>query len=203
MNPPSYPARPINGGPLPRARIKPGVWSYEPKVNGWRAVVNARTGEMWNRHGKRLSIEKEFSLVLDSLRRAELPEALTWLDCEALERRHSLGQGSLVVLDYIPTAGDHSPYSKRRATIGATLREYLVPWRVEDRPMENRLLFFDCCYDDSGKSEAWNHLQRLNTRFNTELFEGFVAKRHDSLYPTQLRSPSLEFPLWVKHRWEY
>lgn len=57
MNPPSYPLRPINGGPLPRARPKSGTWLYEPKINGWRAIVNTRTGAMWNRHGKRLSIE--------------------------------------------------------------------------------------------------------------------------------------------------
>lgn len=205
MNPPSYPLRPINGGPLPKARIKPGTWFYEPKINGWRAVVNTRTGEMWNRHGKRLSIEKEFAEVLASLRASSLPESMTWLDCEALERRHSLGQGSLVVLDYIPSGFDRTPYSKRREILMDHLstNDLWDSWRVEDCPRENRLMSFECCYNDTGKTEAWNHLQNLNLRFHAELFEGLVAKRADSLYPRQLRSPSTEFPLWVKHRWEY
>jgi hypothetical protein len=205
MKPPSYPLRPINGGPLPRARIKPGVWSYEPKINGWRAVVNTRTGEMWNRKGERLSIEKEFAEVLDTLRSVSLPESMTWLDCEALERRHNVGRGSLVVLDYIPTGYDKTPYLQRRETIRLALCNSPAweAWRVEDCPRENKLMFFDCCYDDGGKAAAWDHLQRLNTRFHAELFEGLVAKRTDSLYPPQLRSPSLEFPLWVKHRWEF
>ena len=205
MSFPSYPLRPINGGPLPRARIKTGTWSYEPKINGWRAVVNTQTGEMWNRHGKRLSIEKEFAYVLDALRSAKLPESMTWLDCEALERRHNLGRGSLVVLDYIPKSNDKATYHQRRQFIQDQLSNTKAwqTWVVDTSPREDKLLTFDCVYDDSNKKEAWDHLQHLNFRFSAELFEGFVAKRLDSTYPTQLRSSSLEFPLWVKHRWEY
>lgn len=29
--PPCYPARPVNGGPLPAAPAKEGEWFYEPK----------------------------------------------------------------------------------------------------------------------------------------------------------------------------
>lgn len=205
MNPPSYPLRPINGGPLPKARIKTGTWFYEPKINGWRAVVNTRTGEMWNRHGQRLSIEKEFAVVLNALRTSSLPESMTWLDCEALERRHALGKGSLVVLDYMPSGFDRTPYHQRRSMLRDHLskNDLWASWRVEDCPMENRLMSFECCYEDSAKATAWNHLQQLNLRFYAELFEGLVAKRADSLYPIQLRSPGTEFPLWVKHRWEY
>ena len=34
-------------------------------------------------------------------------------------------------------------------------------------------------------------------------YEGIVAKRADSRYPLQLRSPSIEFPFWMKHRWQF
>ena len=51
MNPITYPARPINGGPLEKARPKHGEWFYEPKYNGWRALVHVPTGTMFNRHG--------------------------------------------------------------------------------------------------------------------------------------------------------
>lgn len=202
MNPPTYPLRPINGGPLPRARIKPGVWSYEPKINGWRGLVNTQTGEMWNRHGARLSIEKEFVPVLDSLR--DLPEALTWLDCEVLERRHNLGRGSLIVFDYVPP--QKKPYIERREFLIASLCHLpsWEPWDFEtERPPKGKLLMFEHTYGNVEKLYAWDRLQECNARYKTELFEGLVAKRHDSLYPAQLRSSSLEFPLWVKHRWEY
>jgi hypothetical protein len=47
ITPITYPARPINGGPLPNARPKQGVWYYEPKYNGWRALVHIPTGTMF------------------------------------------------------------------------------------------------------------------------------------------------------------
>jgi hypothetical protein len=34
-------------------------------------------------------------------------------------------------------------------------------------------------------------------------FEGLVAKRVDSIYPTRLRSPEIELPFWMKHRWAF
>jgi hypothetical protein len=40
----------------------------------------------------------------------------------------------------------------------------------------------------------------MNRVLACEFYEGFVAKRTDSPYPLQLRSPSEEFPRWVKHR---
>ena len=41
--PPTYPARPVNGGAFPRALPKRGTWSYEPKLNGWRTLVHTPT----------------------------------------------------------------------------------------------------------------------------------------------------------------
>ena len=67
LNPPTFPARPVNGGPLEKARPKSGVWNVEPKVNGWRTLVHVPTGTMWNRHGIRLSIAKEFKPALELL----------------------------------------------------------------------------------------------------------------------------------------
>ncbi len=43
VQPVTYPARPINGGPLELAPPNPGRWCYEPKYNGWRALVHAPT----------------------------------------------------------------------------------------------------------------------------------------------------------------
>ena len=113
---PFYPARPTNGGAFPRALPKSGHWAYEPKINGWRALVHMPTGTMFNRHGERLSIAHEFGPVLDLIRQAwahpkkllALSRLGEWLDCEALSRRHPLGRGSLVLLDAPQSPGDYS-----------------------------------------------------------------------------------------------
>jgi hypothetical protein len=67
---------------------------------------------MWNRHGQRLTIEREFEAALDQLRPLA-GSGLVWADCEALERRHQIGRGSLVVLDWIPESGSPT-YEERR-----------------------------------------------------------------------------------------
>jgi hypothetical protein len=105
MNLITFPARPMTGGRLgllPKPRLH--LWSN--KLNGWRAPVHTPTGTMWNRHGKELSIAEEFSEALESLSCFRLP----WLDCEAMERRHAIGRGSLIVLDLItPDMPAHLP----------------------------------------------------------------------------------------------
>jgi hypothetical protein len=174
---------------------------------------------MWNRHGKRLSIEHEFSFVLNALQDATLPPEFEWLDCEAFERRHALGKGSLVLLDYIPS--DKKPYCERQQSLYDAMsgihlgyhHRYRAPiwhsWSVEQfAPPENYLLSFAYTYEDCEDPElapaaAWERLQKLNQLWNAEVFEGLVAKKLDSTYPRQLRSPNLENPYWIKHRWEF
>lgn len=208
----SYPARPVNGGPLPKALPKRGRWFYEPKINGWRALVHTPTGRMWNRHGKPLSITAEFKTVLACLETCPLE----WLDCEALERRHDLGRGSLVVLDTL----DHAalPYTDRMSLLASSLiRTGAEPWADQFTPPPNRLLWFAYTYETEATQEqagfkpdpdldpavAWNRLQLFNKAFGAEVFEGLVAKHADSPYPLQTRSADQTFPQWMKHRWAF
>jgi len=89
VRPCTYPARPISGGPLERALPKPGDWCYEPKYNGWRALVHAPTGTMFNRHGQPLNIAALFGSALKHLRTVRLlidGVPVEWFDCEALCR---------------------------------------------------------------------------------------------------------------------
>ncbi len=117
--PPTYPARPVNGGPLPQAMKfkRPGDWFHEPKINGWRAWLHVPTGAMFNRRNERLSIESEFVKAIKRIQQFRIIESgdaiaekfgqrpvgssppIEWLDCEAFERRHPLGKGCLIILD--------------------------------------------------------------------------------------------------------
>jgi ATP-dependent DNA ligase len=200
MTIPSYPARPINGGPLERARPKAGQWTYEPKLNGWRALVHAPTGRMWNRHGERLSIEDCFRPVLDSLSRCNIE----WLDAEALERRLNLGRGSLVVFDYIPTGLDRiTPYKERKTKLLAALKDLpnWQPWQLGP-PIQDAIYTIEG-YVSEAVGELYDVLQDENRALDADLYDGLVAKRTNSPYPIQQRSPSEESTFWVKHRWDF
>ncbi len=222
IKPPGYPLRPTNGGPLPLAPRKDGHWIYEPKVNGWRAWLHCPTGHMFNRHLERLSIESDFKIVTDSLK--NFPAE--WLDVEAFERRHNLGRGSIVVLDYLPF-DPQSSLDARQEYLQNLLQgcSQWEPWQFMHRkPPENAVLTFAYHFTDYGIDPPavplgdresfpgedidgihtnWEHLQRMNKTLRAEVFEGMVAKRRDSLYPVQRRSAGVEFPFWVKHRWAF
>jgi hypothetical protein len=214
LHPPTFPARPVSGGPFPKAREKAGHWIYEPKYNGWRALVHLETGAMFNRKGERLSINGEFTQALRLLRSTLDAAAFKWADVEALERRHGIGRGCLIVLDVIPEpAYAQTPYGERRAWIAAPvlpILDYLkAPWT-------------EPCLDRNGglfrapdgfplisippivaPDQAWNDLKEINGCLGCEFYEGLVAKRIDSVYPIQLRGPEEAFPFWVKHRWQF
>jgi ATP-dependent DNA ligase len=189
MTPPTYPARPVNGGAFPRALTKRGAWAYEPKLNGWRALVHTPTGAMWNRKGERLSIERDFAKALDLVRHT----IHEWIDCECMERRVTAGQGSLIVLDLpmIP-----HPYAERRAFLTTEFGE----WDYRKPMSVHSLLALPQIQDPAA---AWQELQDINRTTGCELFEGFVAKRTESRYPIQLRHPAEETPGWMKHRWAF
>ena len=74
---------------------------------------------MWNRHGALLTIADCFRPALAALAKLA-SHGLLWADCEALERRHNLGRGTLVVLDVIPDSGTPI-YTARRAMLESLL----------------------------------------------------------------------------------
>jgi hypothetical protein len=190
IQPPTYPARPLNGGALDVALPKRGDWRAEPKYNGWRAVVHIPTGAMWNRQLERLSIELEFRQPLATLRDA-FPK-MAWADCEALSRRHALGKGTLILLDLIDNGW---PYIARRRWMLARVRE--LPIREQPKT--------DCLYLPPSYSDAqlaWDEARDANKAFGCEFYEGIVAKRADAPYPIQRNNASKETTAWIKHRWK-
>jgi len=204
MNVPSlvtYPARPIQGGRLELAPPKRGLWYAEPKVNGWRALIHTPTGTMWNRHGALLTIADCFRPALAAL--AKLADrGLVWADCEALERRHNLGRGTLVVLDVIPESGTRS-YEQRRAHLESLLPSDPVLDGDTSRPVPSGAVVLTPTRRAGSHADALALYQRLrdaNRALRCDFFEGVVMKRADSPYPVQLRSTTEEFRGWAKHR---
>jgi ATP-dependent DNA ligase len=195
----TYPARPVNGGSLELALPKAGQWYYEPKYNGWRALVHAPSGTMFNRYGARLSIAGEFATALGALQKIRLLSpagTVEWYDCEALERRHGLGRGTLLVFDYVQ-AGNKEPYLERNTKLSRVL-----PVHAHGEPPEpERVYAVASAPGTLSPSEFYQALRQLNRHWRCTFYEGLVAKRADSRYPVQLRSPALEFAGWVKHRW--
>ena len=201
LRPPSYPARPINGGRLELAPPKPGQWHYEPKYNGWRAMVHAPTGSMFNRYSQPLSIAAEFGSALKSLRKTVLKVGGTiveWFDCEALDRRHALGRGTLLVFDYIVQGMAIDRWLHRKEILTQALPEH--DYRQVPLP---EALYGVAAHDPAeiDPQELYEQLHQLNARWGCQFYEGLVAKRITDGYPQQLRSPHQEFVGWVKHRW--
>lgn len=196
MKPPTYGAYPTNGGPLDVARPKLGRWIPEPKFNGWAAIAHVPSGALFNAHTLAPStIAHEFKPALEAL--AELDHQicrLEWVHVEALERRHGIGKGCLIVLDLIDEAT--KPYEARRELMLDLLPELnLTP------PADFPLLSIPPAICPT--LDVWRDLQAINKRLGCEFYEGMVMKRTDSLYPIQLRSPKEPTRQWVKHRWQW
>lgn len=198
----TFPARPIHGGRLELAPPKRGVWFAEPKFNGWRALVHTPSGTMWNRHGGRLSIAPCFKEALDELRDLA-DEGLIWADCEALERRHHIARGTLIVLDSIPSDLMFTPgYAERREFLESLrLPQETFSGGFHEGETAPLLLTTSRMVTCPNESLAFYHsLRQANRSLGAEFFEGVVMKRADAPYPVQMRSSTEESRAWIKHR---
>ena len=204
MNAPAlitYPARPIQGGRLELAPPKRGVWFAEPKFNGWRALIHTPTGTMWNRHGDLLTIADCFRPALAALAKLA-DQGLIWADCEALERRHNLGRGTLVVLDFVPESGAPT-YEQRRATLESVIQSNPVFSGDTTHSVPCGTVILTPNHRVTSQSDAlafYEMLRVTNRVLHCDFFEGVVMKRANSIYPVQLRSATEECRGWCKHR---
>ncbi len=189
----TYPARPVNGGPLPSSGPKFGEYLYSPKYNGWRAMVHVPTGTMFNRKGDELSIAREFGPALESLRSSPFE----WLDCEALERRHNIGRGTLIVLD--------APIRLLKAEDRFELlsKEFPIHNSSAKPATDSVYLAIQIPAKTERALSIWEDLQGFNREFGCDFYEGVVAKEVSSIYPIQLRNPEVTIYTWIKHRWHW
>ena len=203
MTPITFPARPLNGGRFGLV-AKKATYLWSPKFNGWRTLIHVPTGAMFNRQGEELTITNEFDEAVETLSHS----SIEWLDCEALERRHDIGRGSLIVLDAIVsilTAGE-----RYQLLIKETERLQWPILAIGERPKPNQVyLCNQVAMSDASHTDKlvltdwWGWMQRVNKEWGADFYEGFVAKRLDSPYPIQQRSPQVECSSWIKHRWRW
>ena len=197
----TFPARPIQGGRLDLAPPKRGLWFAEPKLNGWRALIHTPTGTMWNRHGALLTIADCFRSALAALAKLA-SRGLVWADCEALERRHNLGRGTLVVLDLVPESGAPT-YEQRRVMLDAIMPTDSTFSGDTSRAVPCGAVVLTPALRAESHADAlafYHRLRAANRALGCDFFEGVVMKRADSPYPVQFRSATEEFRGWVKHR---
>jgi hypothetical protein len=153
---------------------------------------------MFNSYGQPLSIAAEFGRALKHLRDLKLMAggiAIEWFDCEALDRRHALGRGTLLVFDCIDST---EPWRQRKELLAQALtahdyRQVPLPEALYGVPAHDPA--------EINPLELYRQLRQWNARWRCQFYEGVVAKRSTEAYPLQLRSPHQEFVGWVKHRW--
>jgi ATP-dependent DNA ligase len=187
ITPPTFPARPINGGPFDKAPDKFGEWGYELKWNGWRLMVHGPSGTAFNRHLEPSTISDKFPKALAGLKRASKVTGIEWWDVEALERRHEFAKGTLIVLDAVVR---DMVYTDRKAILRKTFDS--IPW-----PCKKDSLYSSDHFTNG--ASLWEDARAFNEG-TPEFIEGIVAKRLNSEYPFQLRKAEQTFPFWVKHR---
>jgi len=188
MNFLTYPARPISGGDRPR--VPTGDWLFSPKMNGWRVLVHVPTRTMWNRHGNKLTIREEFDEALDML---TLASPFEWVDCEALERRHNIGKGSLIILDVVDP---NLTFSERKGLVD----EVFPQLEIRNNLIADRNSVYSVPEWEGDPLPKWREMKRINEELKCEYLEGLVMKAKDSMYPIQKVSAEDRTWEWVKFR---
>lgn len=188
----TFPARPMSGG-----RFNPdmliGHWLWQPKYNGWRAFIDLETNQVFNRHGNLMSIGDCFKRAIDSIRGHCLSLGIRFLDAEALERRFDNCRGSLILLD-LP--GTPEPFETRMEVLS-----FLAPVHDINQLPEPNVVLSTPTFDEQSARQSWAWMQQLNNVWGAPIYEGLVAKKVGSEYPTTWK-PSDTFNDWVKFRFD-
>jgi ATP-dependent DNA ligase len=178
-----YPARPyscINA--LSLASF--GKWAFEPKLNGWRCVIDMENKVVVSRHGTTFA---ETGRIMDIARAVPELAGFRLIDCEFLGKRTKAGKGSVVIMDMMDSP---LPYSERMSLISG-----FAECPLDDIPT-NALMRFPS-YTQAKAQQVLEDMKEINARRGEVIWEGFVAKHPNSTYPLQL-SPSAECRFWAK-----
>ncbi len=206
--PPTYPARPMNGGRLEMAEpLDMEQWRYRPKYNGRRVLLHVPTGRTWNRQLEENSwVFPSFKKLRDIIEtqnndltvHSDVWEACTrmeWLDIELLYGKTSVAKRSLVVLDYI---SQNEIWWDRMVNLNAVFGEQMLLTNGE--PMPDEVYFARPLTEMMEPQLVWEEMQEQNKAMGCTFYEGLVAYDIRSKYPIQLFSPTRETRHWIKYR---
>lgn len=194
VRPPTYPARPMNGGRLEEAEPLEGMWRFKPKWNGKRVLMHVPSERTWNRELEEINTSSHPAFhKLNLIIGLRWPE-VEWLDLEFLWGRHSIAKGAVVVLDCVRIM----PWDERNAMLKDcfTLDGLL---RLGQRPEKNGV-YFGCAFPDNNLFKPWAKMQEINKEWGVTFYEGLVAYETKQPYPMQLFSPKRETRHWIKYR---
>jgi hypothetical protein len=194
-SPPTYPAKPSNGGRLELAEEKdPEEWRYRAKYNGRRVLLHLPTMRTWNKE------LEENNWVFPAFKKLQLQIGLRWpqfewMDLELLYGKTSIFKRSIVVLDYV----SNEPWWDRMMHLQEVFAENSNRYFTE---LKDDQVFFARPF---GKTpidviKAWVDTQEFNKKLGCTFFEGLVAYEMRAPYPVQLFSPTRKTHHWMKHR---
>jgi hypothetical protein len=187
-----FPARPMNGGNFHLDKLA-GDWLYQPKYNGWRALIDLQEDRVFNRHGEPMSIGDCFKRAIDSIRGNCLNLGIYYLDAEALERRFDPCRGALILLD-LPDSPDSLETRMEAMSFLASKHD------INKFPAVSTVLSTPT-FDENTARLFWLGLQRLNKQWGAPIYEGLVAKKVGTKYPTTSKRTDTSKD-WVKFRFD-
>jgi hypothetical protein len=196
-SPPTYPARPMNGGRLEKAEpLDVEEWRYRPKYNGRRVLLHLPTMRTWNRQLEENNWTfPALKKLKEIIEMSDLwPPVLEWLDLELLYGKTSVGKRSVIVLDYVSA---NEAWWDRMMNLNMVFCDHSLSTHA--RPKDDAVYFAQ----PLGKADThavWEELQGRNKELGVTFYEGLVACEMESRYPIQLFSPKKETRHWIKYR---
>jgi hypothetical protein len=199
-----YPPAPLNGGPLESAPAKVGTWVWQPKPNDERVVIHAPTRTIWNQYGQPYTKTEAFQPALDRLESVAF--FAEWIDAGTTFKEAGILSGCIIVFDLIER---DLTFDERRERLAVTFD--VLPWATElvgTAEARNQVyLVPQWCPDryvggyGVHPMELYDRLKNENAHLDRKFYEGFVAKRADSLYTFGNR-PKQQTADWIKHRFD-
>jgi hypothetical protein len=196
VRPPTYPARPIDGGKLDKAEpLDPVEWRFRPKFNGRRVLCHVPSLRTWTRE----LVENKWG-KFPAFHQLQLLIGLRWphfewLDLELLHGKTRIAKRSIIVLDYInPT----STWGNRMSNLTDLFAGH-HQLNILNHPNDDRI-YLPQLIPVSAGMKSWKILQQANKDLGCRFYEGLVAYNMHGAYPIQLFNPLKETGNWIKYR---
>jgi hypothetical protein len=193
-DPPSYPARPMDGGRQFPGEPLRGLWKYRPKFKGRRVLCHIPTMRTWNRELEEVGYMHPAFKKLQLLVGMRWPEC-EWIDCEFIWGTTSVGKGAIIVLDYVVA---ETEWSIRQSTLQGIFEKNQLGPNLK-LPEKEQVYWCNPLIENTVES-AWEEMQEINDKAYTTFYEGLVGYDMEARYPIQLFSSKRMTQHWMKYR---